>query len=77
MIIYPGMDGFETYRKIIEISPRQKSIIASRFTETDKVRETQRLGAGEYIKKPYSIIDIGKAIKFELNKNSKPITKRK
>ena len=33
----PGMDGLETYRKILEISPGQKTIIVSGYSETDRV----------------------------------------
>jgi DNA-binding NarL/FixJ family response regulator len=47
--------------------PGQKAIITSGFSETGKVKEAQRLGAGEYIKKPYSIEEIGLAVKYELN----------
>jgi len=66
MIMEPGMDGFDTYKKIIEFHPGQKAIIASGFSETGRVKETQKLGAGQYIKKPYSIEKIGIAVKDEL-----------
>jgi|GEM_PF-3282303 len=66
MIMDPGIDGLETYRRILEICPGQKAIIASGFSETERVRGAQRLGAGAYIKKPYTIENIGLAIKKEL-----------
>jgi PAS domain S-box-containing protein len=66
MIMDPGMDGLETYKRILETSPVQKAIIASGYSETDRVQEAQRLGAGKYIKKPYTIEKIGQAIKDEL-----------
>jgi CheY-like chemotaxis protein len=68
MIMEPGIDGFETYRRIIELRPDQKAIIASGFSETIRVKETQNLGAGAYIKKPYLLEKIGRAIKAELIK---------
>ena len=49
MIMDPGMDGLDTYKKIIEIHPGQKAVIASGFSETDHVKEVQSLGAGAYI----------------------------
>ena len=33
MIMGPGMDGLDTYKKIIEIHPGQKAVIASGFSE--------------------------------------------
>ncbi len=68
MIMDPGMDGLETYRKIIQSRPGQKCIIASGFSESDRIRETQRLGAGAYVKKPYLLNKIGPAVKAELNR---------
>jgi signal transduction histidine kinase len=66
MIMEPGMDGLDTYRKILEINPDQKAIIASGYSETDRVKEAQRLGARRYIRKPYTIRKIGTAVKKEL-----------
>ena len=66
MIMAPGIDGLETYRRVLEIHPKQKAVIVSGFSETDRVREAQKLGAGPYIKKPYVLETIGMAIRDEL-----------
>ncbi len=66
MIMDPGMDGLETWCQIIKHHPRQQAIIASGYAETDKVKTAQRLGAGEYLRKPYMIDSLGKAIKRAL-----------
>jgi len=66
MIMDPGINGRETYDRIIKIHPNQKAIIVSGFAETDEVKETQKLGAGQYIKKPLTLETIGLAVKEEL-----------
>jgi CheY-like chemotaxis protein len=68
MIMSPGMDGLETYQKILNFHPEQKAVIASGFSESEKVKDAQRIGAGPYVKKPYSFENIGLAIKGELSK---------
>ncbi len=68
MIMEPGMDGLDTYKKIIERHPGQKAIIASGFSETDRAKELQHLGGGAYIKKPFLLEKIGIAVKEELKK---------
>ena len=67
MIMEPGMNGYETYKKIIEMHPGQKTIILSGYSETDDVKKAQAIGAGKYVKKPFTIEKIGTAIKEELN----------
>jgi len=68
MIMDPGIDGLETYKRILQLHPRQKAIIASGFSETEQVKEAQRLGAGSYVKKPYLLEKIGHAVRLELDK---------
>ena len=68
MIMDPGIDGLDTYTKILELYPEQKAIIASGFSETDRVKKAQSLGAGQYIKKPYTLDKIGLAVKEELER---------
>jgi len=66
MIMEPGMDGLNTYRNIIKLHPGQKAIIASGFSETEQVKKAQKLGAGQYVKKPYTLQNIGVAARKEL-----------
>ena len=68
MIMDPGMDGLDTYRKILEIKPEQKAIIVSGFSETERVNEAQALGAGAYVKKPYVMEKLGMAVRKELDR---------
>lgn len=68
MIMDSDIDGLETYRRILEFHPGQKAIIASGFSESDRVKEALKLGAGAYVKKPYTIEKIGMAVKAELKK---------
>jgi len=66
MIMDPGINGRETYERIIKIHPNQKAIIISGFAETENVKAAQKLGAGKYIKKPVTLEKIGLAVKEEL-----------
>ncbi|MEN6473089.1 MAG: PAS domain S-box protein [Syntrophaceae bacterium] len=69
MIMDPGMDGLETYRRVLEIRPKQKAIIVSGFSDTDRVKKAQTLGAGEYVRKPYIIEKLGLAVRKELDRS--------
>jgi PAS domain S-box-containing protein len=71
MIMPPGIDGLETYERIIELHPMQKAIIASGYSETERVKKAQQLGAGKYVKKPYTVQKIGLAVKAELERQKK------
>lgn len=72
MIMDPGIDGLDTYRRILEIRPRTRAIIASGFSETERVRESLRIGAGAYIMKPFTLRKIGAAVRAELGRRSSP-----
>jgi two-component system, cell cycle sensor histidine kinase and response regulator CckA len=68
MIMDTGMDGLDTFRNILLIRPGQRAIIASGFSETERVREAQCLGAGAYVQKPYTLVKLATAVKAELDK---------
>lgn len=68
MIMNPGMDGLDTYREILKFRPGQRAIIASGFSESSRVKEAQRLGAGAYVKKPYLMEKIGMAVRDALDR---------
>jgi CheY-like chemotaxis protein len=68
MIMPGGMNGFETYKKIRAIVPDQKAVVASGYAMNQQVQEAQQIGAGEYIKKPFTLEKIGLSVRAELDK---------
>lgn len=68
MILGSGIDGMETYRRILEIAPGQKAVIVSGFSENDRVRAAQKMGAGTFVRKPYIMEKIGLAVRQELDR---------
>ena len=68
MIMDPGINGRETYERVIKIHPNQRAIIVSGFAETEEVKAAQKLGAGKFIKKPITLKKLSLAVKEELSK---------
>jgi signal transduction histidine kinase/ActR/RegA family two-component response regulator len=68
MIMDPGIDDLETYKKVLEIHPGQKAIITSGFSQTLRIKEALSLGVGAYLKKPYLYSQIGHVVRTELDK---------
>jgi signal transduction histidine kinase/ActR/RegA family two-component response regulator len=69
MLMPSGMNGFETFKEIINLYPGQRAIIASGYSQNMDVENTLKLGAGRFIKKPYTMNVLGRAMKQELGKN--------
>jgi DNA-binding NtrC family response regulator len=61
------MNGSETWQQMITIYPNMKALIASGFSETEEVKNAQKLGAGQFVKKPYTLEAMGLAVSRELN----------
>ena len=55
MLMEPGINGYQTYKEILKLHPEQKAIIASGFSGSSEIEDTLNLGAGGFIKKPYSL----------------------
>ena len=66
MILEDDMDGFDTYKEIIKTNPDQKTIIVSGYSESDRVKEAEKLGVNGFIQKPYGMNEIGLTIKTAL-----------
>ncbi len=63
MVMGPGMNGRATYEKIIAMHPGQKTIIVSGFSETEEVKKVKELGVDLFVKKPFRLDGLAKAIK--------------
>lgn len=66
MIMAPGIDGLDTYERMQTIAPEQRAIIASGFSESERVQKMQQLGAGAYLKKPYTLEKLAKTVRNAL-----------
>src|SRR4030043_1801413 len=59
-----GISGLsDTYRSVLAIHPKQKAIIVSGFSESDRVKTAKDLGVGAYVRKPYVIEKLGLAVR--------------
>lgn len=67
-MIMGGIDGLETYIQILMRKGEQKAIITSGYSDNENVKETIKLGAGAYIKKPYLKMQLIQAVEAELRK---------
>jgi DNA-binding NtrC family response regulator len=63
MLMEPGFDGCDTYEAICQIKPGQKALLVSGYSRTERVKQALRLGAGEFLRKPYTIKQIGQAVR--------------
>ena len=54
----PGMNGLETFRDMRKISPKLTGIIMTAFSTTERAIEAMKLGAFDYITKPFDIPDM-------------------
>ncbi len=68
MILKGGMNGRSTYEAILGLRPGQRAVIASGFAETEDVARSIELGAGAMIRKPYTLQEIGTAVRNELQR---------
>jgi two-component system cell cycle sensor histidine kinase/response regulator CckA len=66
MIMDPGINGRQTYEGILRFYPNQKAIITTGYSLTDDVKAAQKLGAGHYLKKPFTLEKLGIAVREEL-----------
>lgn len=66
MLMDPGINGLETYKRIRKIKPDQPTIITSGYSESEDVKEALALGARRYLRKPYKLSVLAKILYDEL-----------
>jgi CheY-like chemotaxis protein len=67
MIMERGIDGLETYKRVLAITCDQKAIITSGFSETQQVKDAKVLGASACIHKPYTLDELAANIQDALH----------
>ena len=69
MIIGDGLNGRETYEKILKVRPDQKAIIISGYSRNDEVRKARALGVSHFLEKPVTMPKLSQAIRQALASN--------
>jgi PAS domain S-box-containing protein len=67
MMMDPGINGCETYERILQHSPAQKAIITTGYSNTEDINRAMNLGIRQFVKKPYSLHELAQALKLEIN----------
>lgn len=62
MIMDPGIDGLETFRRIRAQDPDQAVILVSGYAQTERIQKALALGAALCLRKPYTVANIGRAV---------------
>jgi DNA-binding NtrC family response regulator len=68
-LVMPGIDGLQTLEQIRQIHPAVKVVMLSCVTDTRKVVQAIRLGAHDYITKPFQKAELDAVIDQCLGKN--------
>ena len=66
----PGLDGFEVLKTVKEVSPESIVIMITAFGTTESAIEAMKLGAYDYINKPFKIDEIRLIIKKAIEKKN-------
>ena len=67
----PKLDGFAILEKVRESAPTQPIIMISARTDKDDVTHGLRLGADDYVRKPFSVEELVLRIENRLKRNQK------
>jgi signal transduction histidine kinase/CheY-like chemotaxis protein len=67
MIMEPGIDGLETFRRCLRLNPDQRAVIASGYSQTDQIKKVQQLGHCYYIKKPFLLNTLKQVVREALD----------
>lgn len=67
MMMEPGIDGLETFRRCLRLNPDQRAVIASGYNQTDQIKKVQQLGHCYYIKKPFLLNTLKQVVREALD----------
>ena len=62
MLMEPGINGRQTFKQMQANQPDIKAIIVSGFSKSEEVKKALRQGVSSFIRKPYTLQQLGLAI---------------
>src|SRR6266849_10176242 len=67
-LLMPGIDGLQTLEQVRQLRPSVKVIMLSCVTDTRKVVQAMRLGASDYLTKPFQKAELDSVVDLCLGK---------
>ena len=67
MLMEPGMNGYETFKKIRRIVPHQRAVVTSGCPNHPDRERIRAMGVSHYLPKPLSLTHLAQAIRQEIN----------
>jgi PAS domain S-box-containing protein len=68
-----GLNGRETYEKILQIHPHQKGIILSGYSDSDEIKLAKDLGISFFLEKPVTMAVLSAALHYVLKNSMKRV----
>ena len=68
MLMGDGLNGRETYQKILKTNPDQKAIVISGYAKNEETEKIKKLGIEYFLEKPVTLPQVGRAVKEALLK---------
>src|ERR1700726_995289 len=72
-VLMPGIDGLETLEQLRQLKPGLKVVMLSCVNDTKKVVQAMRLGAQDYLTKPFQKAELDAVIDQCLNQGKGPV----
>jgi DNA-binding NtrC family response regulator len=76
-LVMPGLDGLQTLENFKKIRPEQKVLIVSCVSETSKVVQAIKLGASDYLTKPFQPLQLQGAVRRALETETRDNSREK
>src|SRR3989338_5422607 len=64
----PGIDGLELLRRIKAFAPEIEVVMVTALSDVERAREMIRLGASDYLTKPFKLDEVVASVKRAINK---------
>ncbi|PIE67964.1 MAG: hypothetical protein CSA23_01415 [Deltaproteobacteria bacterium] len=62
MIMDPGIDGLDTFKRARALHPGQRAVIASGYSKSSRVEKAMTMGASGFLRKPYRLQDLANVV---------------
>ena len=74
-VLMPGIDGLETLEQLRKMQPNVKVVMLSCVSDTRKVVQAMKLGAQDYLTKPFQKAELDAVIDLSLGQGKQSVTR--